>query len=115
MATSEELLAELVVAVQDQLRWTRAAALPGVRQTVDETLTTTAQRRCYEALDGTRSGSDAAQAAGASTASVSGWTRRWRDLGIAHEVVPETGRSRTKHLVSLEDLGLPVEVDGAGA
>lgn len=114
MATSEELMAELLAAAQHQLRWTRAAALPEVRGTVEQALTTTTQRKCYEALDGTRSGSEAAQASGASNAAVSGWARRWRDLGIAYEFTPEAGRSRTKHLISLEDLGLPVEIDEAG-
>jgi hypothetical protein len=40
--------------------------------------------------------------------SVSNWTRRWRDLGIAYE----TEKGRIRHLVSLDALGIPVEVDG---
>jgi hypothetical protein len=115
MATAEELLTEMAATAQEQLRWTRAAAVADVKRTIEETLTTTTQRKCYEALDGTRSGSEAAQASGASNASVSGWARRWRELGIAYEYAPESGRARTKHLVSLEDLGVPVEVDGAGS
>jgi hypothetical protein len=34
---------------------------------------------------------------------LSGWTRRWRDLGIAYEVAPAR---RIKHLASLKSLGI---------
>ncbi len=111
MATSEELLARLLATAQDQLRWTRAAVLPDVKRTIDQALGTTTLRHCYEALDGTRTGTEVAALVGMSEAAVSRWSRRWRDLGIAYEFAPETGRPRTKHLVSLEDLGLPAEVD----
>lgn len=111
MSTSEDLLGELLATAQDQLRWTRAAVLPDVKRTIEQTLNSTEQRRAYEALDGTKAGAEVAEEVGVSEASVSGWSRRWRDLGIAYTFKGETGRARTKHLVSLEDLGVPIEAD----
>jgi hypothetical protein len=108
MATTDELLAELLAVAQEQLRWQRASVLPDVRKTIETTLTTTQLRRAFEMCDGTNASGDIAKAVGTSPPSMSGWTRRWRDLGIAYEV---EGR-RVKHLTSLSALGVPVEVDG---
>jgi hypothetical protein len=106
MASPEELLRELLDTAQEQLRWQRAAVLPEVRRTIENTLTTTQLRRAYEMCDGVTQSADIAKAVGTSKPSMSGWTRRWRDLGIAYEV---EGR-RIKHLTSLSALGLPLEV-----
>lgn len=99
MASVEELLTEM-------LRWQRAAVLPEVRRTIEQALTTTQLRRAFEMCDGTKTGSEIASAVGVSAQSVSNWTRRWRDLGIAYE----TDDRRIRHLVSLDALGLPIEV-----
>jgi biotin operon repressor len=104
MATTEELLAEI-------MRWQRAAVLPEVRKTIESALTaktadaTKKLRTAYEMCDGTRPGSEIAAALGVSNQSISNWTRRWRELGIAHE----TDDRRIRHLVSLDALGLPLE------
>lgn len=108
MATTDELLTELLAVAQEQLRWQRAAVLPDVRKTIETALTTTQLRRAFEMCDGTKPSADIAKAVGTSPQSLSRWTGRWRDLGIAYEV---EGR-RVKHLTSLSALGLPVEVDG---
>lgn len=106
MATTEELLAEI-------LRWQRAAVLPEVRKTIESALTaktadaTKKLRTAYEMCDGTKPGSEIAAALGVSNQSISNWTRRWRELGIAHE----TDDRRIRHLVSLEALGLALEVE----
>lgn len=100
MATTEDLLAEM-------LRWQRAAVLPEVRRTVEAALTTTQLRRAFEMCDGTKRANEIASAVGASNATLSNWTRRWRDLGIAFE----TDDRKIRHLVSLEALGLAVDVD----
>jgi hypothetical protein len=110
MATSEELLSELLAVAQEQLRWQRASVLPEVRKTIERTLSTSQLRRAFEMCDGATASGDIATAVGTSPQSMSGWTRRWRDLGIAYEV---EGR-RVKHLTSLSALGVPVEIDGAG-
>jgi hypothetical protein len=107
MPTTDELLAELLETSREQLRWQRAASLPGVRETVEETLSTTQLRRAYELCDGTRPSGDIASTVGTSPQNFSTWTRRWRNLGIAHE----TDGRRIHHLVSLAALGLPVEID----
>ena len=109
MPTTDELLAELLATAEEQLRWQRAAVLPDVRRTVETTLTTTQLRRAYEMCDGTNASADIAKAVGTSKQSMSGWTRRWRDLGIAYEVEAR----RIKHLTSLSALGLPIEVGEA--
>ena len=108
MATTDELLAQLLDTAQEHLRWQRAAVLPEVRKTIEQTLTTTQLRRAFEMCDGTKASADIAQSVGTSKQSMSGWTRRWRDLGIAYEV---EGR-RIKHLTSLSSLGLPLDVGG---
>jgi hypothetical protein len=107
MPSTEELLADLLATSREQLRWQRASALPGVRKTVEEALTTTQQRRAFELCDGTRQSSDIASVVGTSPQNFSDWTRRWRNLGIAHEA----DARRILHLVSLETLGLPVEIE----
>lgn len=106
MATWEELLNELVATAREQLRWQRAAVLPQVREAIAQTLTTTQLREAYELCDGTRTNKTIAAAVNISDASMSGWTRRWRDLGIAYET--EHG---IKHLTSLKSLGLPLKLD----
>jgi hypothetical protein len=107
MATSEELLAQLVNLAEEQLRWQRASVLPQVRETIDKTLTSTQLRKAYEACDGSVASTEVAKAAGVSKQAFSTWTRRWRDLGIAFEV---EGR-KIKHLATLKSLGLAVEID----
>jgi predicted transcriptional regulator len=110
---TEESLARLVGIAQDQLRWQRAAVLPAVRRTIDQTLVTKKYRQAYEMLDGTRAGREVAKAVGVSEGAVSRWASRWRNLGIAYETTDENGAKRTKHLVSLDDLDLPIDVDDA--
>jgi hypothetical protein len=108
MTTTDELLAELLETAQEQLRWLRASVLPDVRRTIETTLSSTQLRRAYEMCDGTTTSRDIASAVKASTSSLSNWTRRWRDVGIAYEAAD----GRIKHLVSLAALGIPLEVDG---
>lgn len=104
-------LSRLVATAEEQLRWVRAAALPGVRETVEQALAKTQLRMAFELCDGEHTNSEIAKALKTSEASVSRWTRRWRDLGIAYEVSTPSGR-RIMHLISLEALGLPVELAG---
>jgi len=108
MATTDELLTDLLATANEQLRWFKASVLPGVRSTVESSLGTTQLRRAYEMCDGAKTNKDIATAVGASASSLSNWTRRWRDLGIAYE----TPDGRIQHLVSLAALGLLLEVDG---
>lgn len=100
--TAEEVLRRLVAIAEDQLRWQKVAVLPQLRDTIERTLTTNQLRQAYEFCDGTTSGTEIAALVNASKASVSGWTRRWRDLGIAFE----TDARMTQHLVSLRSLGI---------
>lgn len=105
MRTAEELLEHVVALAEEQLRWQRAAVLPNVRKTIDQTLGTTQLRRAYEACDGTKTSTELAAAAGVSKQAFSGWTRRWRDVGIAFEA-----DHKIHHLATLRSLGLPLEV-----
>jgi hypothetical protein len=107
MPTTEESLTRLVEVAEEQLRWLRASVLPDVRKTVEATLTTTQLRRAYEMCDGDTLAQAVAAAVDSSPPTLSRWARRWRDVGIAYE----TPEGRTKHLVSLAALGVPLEVD----
>ena len=107
MASTEELLAQLVEVAQEQLRWQRAAVLPDVRKTVDQTLTTTQLRKAFELCDGSKSSVEVAKEVKVSKQAFSAWTRRWRDSGIAYETPERT----IKHLTTLKSLGLPVDID----
>lgn len=106
MPLTDELLTELLVTAQEQLRWQRAAVLPQIRATVEAALATAQLRQAYELCDGTRTSADVGKAVGASPATMSRWTRRWSDLGIAYE-----DDRRIKHLASLSALGLSIEVE----
>jgi hypothetical protein len=108
MAMTDELLTDLLATANEQLRWFKASVLPSVRSTVESSLGTTQLRRAYELCDGATTSKDIATAVGASTSSLSNWTRRWRDVGIAYE----TPDGRIQQLVSLAALGLPPEVEG---
>jgi hypothetical protein len=105
--SAEEQLEKLVAIAEDQLRWQRAAVLPDVRRTIEQILNTTQLREAYELCDGETQAADIAKTVKTSPASLSGWTKRWRDLGIAYEVEVK----RTKHLTTLKSLGLPVQLD----
>ncbi len=103
---SEDVLGKQLEVAEEQLRWLRAAALPQVRETIEAALTKTEMRRAFELCDGNHTGAQVAKAAGVSPQSISNWTKRWRNLGIAYEI--EGGAIR--HLVSLESLEIPLEV-----
>lgn len=110
MADDTDTLARLLAVAEEQLRWQRAAVLPQVRETIERTLTTTQHRRAYELCDGSRASSDIAKEVGTSKQNFSGWTRRWRDLGIAYE----TDTRRIQHLTSLRALGIPLDAPEEG-
>jgi hypothetical protein len=95
----------LIAVAEDQLRWQKAAVLPQVRQTIRAALNTEAKRQAYELHDGARQSAEIAKVVGTSKQNLSGWTREWRDLGIAYEV-PVNGGRCIKHLASLRSLGL---------
>ena len=106
MASVEELLEEM-------LRWQRAAVLPEVAENHRVGAHRQDAGRHQEAPDsvpmcgGSTKGTEIASAVGVSNQSISNWTRRWRDLGIAYE----TDGGQIRHLVSLEALGLPVDIE----
>ncbi len=108
MPTTDETLERLLATAQEHLRWQRASVLPQVRQTLERTLSTSQLRQAYEMCDGTKQSADIAAAVRTSPQSMSSWTKRWRDLGVAYEV---DGR-KIRHLTSLSALGIPLEVDG---
>jgi predicted transcriptional regulator len=108
MSGSEPAQGGVEALLAEQLRWLRAAAMPGVRQTVATALEKDQQRRAYELCDGTKTSAEIGKAVDASPATMSRWTTEWRNLGIVYE--SEEG---LRHLISLKTLGLPLEVEGA--
>jgi hypothetical protein len=101
--------AALLAVAEEQLRWTRAASIPQVRQTIDSTLGLTRQRKAFELCDGVRTSTEIAAATKVPKTTLSGWTREWRNLGIANEIATAKG-SRIQHLISLAALELPLAV-----
>lgn len=107
MNPTEGTLVGVEALLAEQLRWLRAAAMPQVRSTVEESLTTTQMRKAYELCDGTAKSNAIADQVGISKQAFSGWTRRWRNLGIAFEVEER----RIRHLISLSALEIPLDVE----
>lgn len=70
-------------------------------------LQTDDQRAVFEACNGKRLGKDIAQATGVSPASVSTWSKRWRELGL----VIENDLGFLQHQFSLSSLGIPEQLD----
>jgi hypothetical protein len=109
--SAEEQLERLVAIAEAHLRWQRAAVLPDVKRTIEQTLSTTQLREAYELCDGQAPGIEIAKAVKISKQSLSAWTKHWRDIGIAYEVEGK----RTKHLATLKSLGLPIDIDEAAS
>jgi hypothetical protein len=108
----EELLTRQLAVVEEQLHWLRAAAIPQVRVSVEAALTTTKERKAFELCDGERTSTDVGKSVGVPKTTLSGWTRNWRNLGIANEIATEHG-TRIKRLISLAALGIPIETKGS--
>lgn len=83
----------------------RPIAATQTRGLCQEVLATREQRVAYEACDGTKAGRDIATVAGVSPASVSTWSKRWRELGL----VIENSDRFLKHQFSLNSLGIPLD------
>lgn len=90
------------------LLWVRAAVIPDIKERLDKSLTTPAERRAYNAADGLKANRELATAAGKSPALVSGWSKKWRQLGLASL----TADGKLKHLQSLDAFGLDVDSGG---
>jgi hypothetical protein len=106
------LLAHLLRITEEQLHWQRAAAIPQVRVTIEAALATTKERKAFELCDGERTSTEIGKSVGVPKATLSGWTRNWRNLGIANEVATGKG-TRIKRLISLAALGISVEAKGS--
>src|ERR1700754_3481726 len=110
---SNDPLSRLGEIAEEQLRWQRAAVLPQGRVTIATALNSKAKRQAYEMHDGQTKGTEIASAVRTSKSNLSGWTRVWRDLGIAYEIDGDGG-TRIRHLASLRSLGLDLDPDKDG-
>jgi transposase-like protein len=106
-SASPDPLDALVELMREQLRWNRASAIPAVRSALDTTLASTAMRRAYELCDGSRTFREVSRDVGVGIGTLSRWGRSWREQGLAFE---DAG-GRLRHLVALEALGLPIDID----
>lgn len=93
---------DLEAAIREQTAWLRVLATPQVRVSIKEVLDSKQKRIAYEASDGDRSTREVASIAATSSMSISRWWGQWRAAGIGVGV----GGGRTRHLVSLKELGL---------
>lgn len=108
----EDLLQELIAVGREQLRWQQAATLGPVRDALVATLTSTEMRSVYEMCDGEHTFREIGAATGVSHTTVGNWTKRWREAALVHE----TPTGRMMQLVSLQAIGMPVEIaDDAGS
>jgi len=98
----EELLEEIV-------RWSRIAAVPVVRGWLEPVLTTTEERKAYQASVGaTRH--EVASAAGVSDGTVSNYWNRWKQ---AHPPIVREGawKGRVERLYDLAEMNIPIEAE----
>ena len=102
----DELAVRHLEVAEEQLYWLRAAAIPQVRNTVEAALTSSKERKAFELCDGDRTSTEVGKAVGVPKTTLSGWTRKWRNLGIAYE----TDERKIRHLTSLAALELPLEI-----
>ncbi len=99
MASEIEVLSEI-------LNWMRFQNRQALKATLEDILTTRADKIIYEFTDGRSSQPDIAKRVGVSQPTVSNKWKAWRAFGIVYEVTDETGRCR--HLASLRSLGMDV-------
>lgn len=104
---NEEYLKEL----KEQTKWLRLLALPNLKKTIEENLTTKEQKRIYDLSDGKNSTNDTAKKLLAEGIKVSHMTvynywKRWFALGI---VVPsEKYSGRYEKIIDLKELNIEV-------
>ncbi len=98
LTSNEMILREL----REQTKWLAFLAKIELRKVVDVSLVSAAERRAFDASDGSRSTRDVAGEVGVSQPTISRWWSRWQALGIV--TVDERGRAN--RLASLYELGL---------
>lgn len=87
--------------LRDIERWTRLAALPGLRARAQELLDTDSKRRAYAAMDGTTPVRAIETATGANHNDIAQWLKVWVPDGIAF---PDTVRPKAAFM--LAELGI---------
>lgn len=97
--------------LKEQTKWLRFLALPNLKKTIEENLTTKEQRRIYDLSDGQNSTYDIAEKLLGEGIKVSHMTvfnywKRWFALGI---VVPsEKYSGRFEKIINLKELNIEV-------
>jgi hypothetical protein len=82
----------------------RVLAIPTLKTTLESLLRSEAERKAYEASDGTRTTRALAEIVGVSQPTISRWWTAWRNAGVAVDV-PD---GHVRHLMSLSALGIKV-------
>ena len=100
---------EIVKELKEQTRWLRFLALPSMRKTIEDNLTTKEQRRIYQLSDGTNSTYAIAKKLWAEGIKVSHQTvhnywKKWLALGLVIASKQYSGRS--EKIIDLSDLDL---------
>jgi hypothetical protein len=98
MATGEKTELEYLAEIA---RWTKLAALPGLRSTAQALLDTDSKRRAFGAMDGGTGVIAIEKATGANHNDVAKWLKVWVPAGL---VDPETSPPRASF--SLAELGI---------
>ncbi len=97
---------ETNIILRELLKWTKVTSIPTVKGLLESTLTTSEQKKAYEASTG-RNVREVADIARTSKSSVAMWWDQWIKLGLA-EVKPAKGGKRAVRSFSLEDFGIKV-------
>ena len=92
--------------LQEILKWIRFQAKPGLRELVVRVLDTPTKMVVYELSDGASSTREIAAKAHISFQTVAHYWENWSKVGIVEEAEEYQGRSR--HICSLQELGLDV-------
>jgi len=100
---------DLLKELREQTKWLRILALPNLKKTVEENLTTIEQRRMYDLSDGKRSTYDVAkklltEGIKVSHTTVYNYWKRWSALGIVFPSEEYSGRF--EKIMDLKDLNL---------
>jgi len=105
---AEQNLERIEQLLEEAIRWLRITAAPTIRSWLEPILTTTEERRVYQASTGaTRE--EVAKAAGLSQGTVSNYWNRWRTADPP--MIKEAERKgRYVRLYDLAEINVPIEV-----
>jgi hypothetical protein len=102
-APMEQVIQRIAAALEEQARWQRLIGLRVGREVLIGALGSDQLRLAYSLCDGEHTLRQIASEVGVALGTVSNWTRKWRDLGVAYE----NANGRMCYLIPHESLVVP--------